>query len=127
MPSAPVRQMAADEPHDTLRRLEQRLSQASDAAERLMAEARAAGPGRPPPAGWEAPASEHRPARPTEVEALLQAIETVRDLIPPEVLERLAAAIREVLLAIRALIDVYVERLDRRRSESAEIEDIPIE
>ncbi len=57
----------------------------------------------------------------------MQAIQTLRELIPAEVMERITAAIREVLLALKALIDFYLERLDRRGSEPAEVQDIPIE
>jgi hypothetical protein len=121
----------ADEPRDPLRRLEERLSQASDAAERLIAEAaRTAGTGNPPPAGWQAPAPEQPTtgSRPSaELDTLMAALQTLRELIPPEVMQRVAAAIREVLLALRALIDFYLERLDRRRAEPAEVQDIPIE
>jgi len=121
----------ADEPREALRRLEQRLSQASDAAERLIAEAaRSTQRNRPPPAGWQAPGAdgEQSGQRPGgELEALVQAISGLRELIPPEVLERIAAALREVLLALRALIDFYLERLERRRSEPTEVQDIPIE
>jgi hypothetical protein len=113
----------ADEPRDALRRLEQRLTSASDAAERLIAEA--ARTAKPPPAGWQAPADQER--RGGDFEVLLQAVHAVRELIPPDVLARLAAALKELLLAIRALIDWYLERIDRRRaSEVSEAEDIPI-
>lgn len=116
----------ADEPRDALRRLEQRLSSASDAAERLIAEAARIGqPGKPPPAGWQAPPEEQRTG--DSLEVLIQAFQAVRELIPPDVLERLAAALKELLLAIRALIDSYLERIERRRaSEPAEVEEIPI-
>ena len=120
-----------DESREPLRRLGERLSQASDAAERLIAEAaRTAGTGRSPQAGWQAPALEQPPSRsrPTaELDTLVAALQTVRELIPAEVVERIAAAIREVLLALRALIDFYLERLDRRRAEPTEVQDIPIE
>ena len=51
----------------------------------------------------------------------------MRDLVPPEVVERLAAAVRELLLAVRALIDFYLERLERPGSEPDGLQDIPIE
>ena len=54
------------------------------------------------------------------------ATEGLRDLIPPELQRRLVAAVRELLLALRALIDWYLERLERRREQSVEVEDIPI-
>jgi hypothetical protein len=119
-----------DEPEEPLRRLEQRLTQASDAAERLIAEAARGAPGRPPPAGWQSPAPEEpAPQRGpgVELDTLVQALQAVRELIPAEVMERIAAAIREVLLALRALLDFYLERLDRRGPEPAEVQDIPIE
>jgi hypothetical protein len=43
------------------------------------------------------------------------------------VLERLAAALRELLLALRALIDFYVDRLERRPEDGGGVQDIPIE
>jgi hypothetical protein len=120
-----------DEPQEPLRRLEERLSRASEAAERLISEAARTGePGRPPPAGWQAP-GQQEPAegvRPgSELEPLLRAVHALRELIPPEVLERITAAIREVLLALRSLIDFYVERLERKPEEPVEVQEIPIE
>jgi hypothetical protein len=121
----------ADESQEALRRLEERLSQASEAAERLIAEAARSGQRtKPPPAGWQAPAADQeQPAssRPPELEGLLQALQAARELIPPDVLERLVAALREVLLAIRALIDAYIERIDRHGDDAPEVEDIPIQ
>lgn len=123
-----------DEPREALRRLEERLSQASDAAERLLAEAtrsaRSPRDDRPPPAGWQMPRADEEsdirgPA--AEFEMLLAAVGVVRELIPPEVLARLATAVRELLLALRALLDFYLERLERPRSEPERVRDIPID
>ena len=114
---------------DALRALEERLARASDAAERLVREATGAGqPRRPPPAGWQS-APEEPAARgaATEFETLLAAVRSLGELIPPEVAERLIAALRELLLALRALIEWYLERLDRRRREPPEVQDIPIQ
>lgn len=123
----------ADERDEALRRLEERLGQASETAERLIDEIGRMTPPtpKPPPAGWQAPpepgdGDRARSRGAGEFDALLQAIRSTRELIPPEVLERLAAALREVLLAIRALLDVYIERLERVRCEPREVEDIPI-
>ncbi len=123
-----MEQPRSDAPDDALRRLEQRLDRASDAAERLIAEAAAAAKSRIPPAGWQPPASasgagEER----SDLELLTQVIQSVRDLIPPELERRLAAALRELLLAVRALIDWYLERSDRSPSSSSgQVQDIPI-
>lgn len=121
-----------DEPREALRRLEERLSQASEAAERLVAEAaRAARGDRPPPSGWQMPNGAEEEARVrgpgAEIEMLLAAAGLLRELVPPEVLVRLAAAVRELLLAVGALIDFYLERLDRPRAATERVRDIPID
>jgi hypothetical protein len=156
-PHPPRRDAGNAEPLDALRRLEQRLDRASDAAERLIAEAtarmaggaegggsgaadaegeragagaeggRAEGGGegdsrRPPPAGWNAPEGPGR----SESELLTQALGALRDLIPPELQRRLAEALHELLMALRALIDWYLERAERRQAEPAVVQDIPI-
>jgi hypothetical protein len=114
--------------YDTLRRLERRLDKASEAAERLIAEAASeAARRRPPPAGWQAPGdASGEETRDSDLELLSQLIQSLRDRIPPELQRRLAEALRELLLAVRALIDWYLERLERRRAEPAEVKDIPI-
>jgi predicted xylose isomerase-like sugar epimerase len=113
----------ADEPTDALRKLEDRVEKASDEAQRLIDEARA----KPPPAGWQSPGQDgSREAVGSELDALISAVRSLRDLVPPEVMQRLAEALKEVLVAIRSLIDYYVERLDRPRKEPPEIKDIPI-
>jgi hypothetical protein len=114
---------------DVLSRLEQRLDRASEAAERLIAEAAAAAVRRPPPSGWQRPEpeAEGRPGLGSgEIELLLDAVRALRDRIPPELQHRLGEALREVLLALKALIDWYLERTERRRREPTEVQDIPI-
>lgn len=143
---------------DALRRLEERLARASEAAERLIAEAagsaRAAAssgaapawapergadsgsddPGeagagdarQPPPAGWQTPPADEDRRRNGELELLIQFFQSVRDVIPPDLQRRLGEALRELLLAIRALIDWYLERNEQRRTGGSEVQDIPI-
>jgi hypothetical protein len=105
-----------DNPDPVLRRLDR----ATQEAERLLSEA-AARATRPPSSGWQA----HDDAR-TDADPLVSIVESLRELMPPELQRRLAEALRELLLAVRALIDWYIERLDRRREAPAEVEDIPI-
>jgi hypothetical protein len=122
------------ESEETLRRLEERLDRASAAAERLMAEAMGAADNgtdsprdpEPPPSGWQSRETEASPTRDSDLEALIALARSVRDLIPPELQQRLINALREVLQALRDLLDWYLERLDRQRAEPAEVQDIPI-
>ena len=136
--------MAGDENQDALRRLQESVGQASETAQRLMAEAAEAAeeqrqrqptgdaaPGqqaKPPPAGWHSSENGRSTATTAaELEALIGALRSLRELVPPEVLQRLAEAVKDVLLALRALIDWYIERLERRRTEPPAVEDIPIQ
>jgi hypothetical protein len=115
----------ADPPaaEEVLRALEARLERASEAAERLFAEA--ADRVKAPPAGWQLPPDE-APPRPSELELLLSILESVRGLVPADLRRRLAEALRELLLAVRALIDWYLERLEHDHQQPVEVEDIPI-
>ena len=126
----------ADAADDALRRLEARLDRASDAAERLLGEAagsaaRAARAAADrvvpdtPASGWQLPNTDERGA-PSDTELVLQLLRSVRDLVPEELERRLAEALRELLLALRALIDWYLERSEPRRAEPSDIQDIPI-
>lgn len=109
--------------------LSERLRRATEAAEDLAsaalgADARVAGP---PPAGWQAPEAAREPD--PNVQALATLLETARSLapeVPRELGQQLASALRELLLALRALIDWYLARSERRAPEPAEVQDIPI-
>jgi hypothetical protein len=85
-------------------------------------------PGMAPPAGWQQAAGDRDSAPPllADADLLLVLFGALRDRIPPDLQQRLGEAIREVLLALRALIDWYLERSERTRRGPADIEDIPI-
>ncbi|HEX3977595.1 MAG TPA: hypothetical protein VGG07_26290 [Solirubrobacteraceae bacterium] len=138
-------QPAREPVEDALGRLEERLDRASRAAERLLADAagRMVGepePGEtdtaaegepltPPPAGWQQTQAGHERGAPpllADADLLLALFAAVRNRIPPDLQQRLGEAIREVLLALRALIDWYLERSERARSGPTEVQDIPI-
>jgi hypothetical protein len=79
-------------------------------------------PPAPPASGWQIPED----SAPSDLDPLVTLVQALRDLIPVELQRRLAAALRELLLALRALIDWYLERLERRRGQAVEVQDIPI-
>jgi hypothetical protein len=63
----------------------------------------------------------------SELQALAGLLDLARQSVPPELARQVLDALRQLLLAIRALIDYYVERLDRERAQPPEVEDIPIQ
>lgn len=107
-----------DEPtaQETLRRLEARLEQASGAAERLIAEAAESISGRGA-----------RDAPLIDEDLLHQLTDRLREVISPELQRSLAEALRELLLALKALVEWCLERLERRRTAPVEVRDIPID
>jgi hypothetical protein len=68
---------------------------------------------------------EERPQMPDPA-ALFVLLDGMRRAAPRELEEQVTKLIREFLLTLRALIDWYLERLDRPRREP-EVEDIPID
>jgi hypothetical protein len=109
---------AQSPPDDPLTELRERLARTQEAAERLAEAAR-----RPPPAGWQAARDA---GDPPELRAVATLVDALRGLLPPDLQEQIGALVRELLLAVRALIDYLVDRLERRRSTPVEVEDIPI-
>jgi hypothetical protein len=77
-----------------------------------------------PPRGWAAPEPE-RAAFP-DLAALNALLQSARGAIPPELTRQLADALRDLLLALRAVIDFYIQLLERRPPEEPKVEDIPI-
>jgi len=84
-----------------------------------------------PPRGWEGPRSEGETAGVTpDLAAIMGLLESVRGAVPDELSTQLAEALRELLLALRALIDWYVDRLEGLATgapaSDKDVEDIPI-
>jgi hypothetical protein len=140
---------------DALRALEERLDRAAAAAERLLSEAgtAAAGAGASslPPRGWQrarggaagsgaagggaggggaggggAGGALGGWVDSADADLLFSLLAGLRDRIPADLQQRLAAALHEVLQALRALIDWCLERAERRRAAPTEVQDIPI-
>jgi hypothetical protein len=76
-----------------------------------------------PPRGWETPRSSDGDP---QDDSLAQVIEQLLALVPDELRVRLTEAARQLLEALRALIDWCVAHLERRASGEVEVRDIPI-
>ena len=106
---------------------------AYEAAEKLVREAQGraeeaarAAEADVPPNGWSASGASPSDAFP-DLGALLRLVEGLRGQLPPELARQLADALRELLVAIRAVIDYTIERLADPPAPEREVEDIPIQ
>jgi hypothetical protein len=118
---------------ETLRAVREHLDEAHAAADRLVEEAQRQAEesaGEPaadvPESGWDGPRGD---ASTPDLRALLTLLDALREAVPAELSRQLAAALRELLLALRALIDWYLERLGEPPGGRAdvEVEDIPLD
>jgi hypothetical protein len=99
-------------------------------AERLVREAQraaeqAAG-GAVPPRGWAAPGGD-RPGAFPDLAQLTALIESLRGVVPPDLARQLADALRELLIALRAVLDWYIARLEPPDERESDVQDIPVE
>jgi len=125
---------------DALREVRAHLDDAHAAADRLVREAQrqaeAAGDTAPPrepvpPRGW-ATGQDAPPPAPgamPDLAALLALVELARDAVPAELSRQLAESLRDLLVALRALLDWYIERLGEPSADRdrVEVEDIPLD
>jgi hypothetical protein len=104
-------------------------------AERLVRAAQeaaeaAAATGDPPPSGWQTPRAEPAAGAGTpfpDLSGLLALVEALKGTVPPELAQQLADALRDLLLALRAVLDYSIARLERPAAEPVQVEDIPVE
>ena len=99
-------------------------------AERLMREAeqaaRQAAARDVPPRGWSVPGAD-APAPPFDLGQLAALVESLRGVVPTELSRQLAEALRELLVALRAVLDWYIARLEPDEPDAPEVQDIPVE
>lgn len=76
-----------------------------------------------PPRGWELPRED---SQQQDDDSLAQLVEQLLALVPDDLRLRLTEALRQLLEAIKALIDWCVARLERRAGAEVEVHDIPI-
>jgi hypothetical protein len=100
-------------------------------AERLMRAAQAAAESAAaaasvPPRGWSVPGQE--PAPPGfDLSQLTALVESLRGVVPPDLARQLAESLRQLLVALRAVLDWYIARLDGDEEPPRDVQDIPVE
>jgi hypothetical protein len=116
--------MAEPDPYADAERLMRAAQRAADAA--------AAAGDQVPPRGWAVPgdgdgaAHGGSPAFP-DLSGLVALVEALRGTVPPDLWQQLSDAVRELLVALRAVLDFSIARLDRPAQEPVQVEEIPIE
>ena len=108
------------DPLEAVRQAERLVREATERAESM---ARAS----LPPRGYEAPDRDHDSAAFPDLSALTGLLEVARGALPPDLQRQVAQALRELLIALRAVLDYSIERLEPGETPSVEVEDIPIE
>jgi hypothetical protein len=107
-----------------------RLREQYEEAERLVREAHRAAEEAAsrevPPRGWSVPGEEPRPPA-IDLQQLTALIESMRGVVPPELARSLADALRDLLIAIRAVLDWYIARLEPPAPPESDVQDIPVE
>jgi hypothetical protein len=114
--------MAPPDPIDDLR---ERLRATQEAAAKIA--------GQVPPQGWASEAE--RDATASEVQALVSVLHALRDLVPEELWDQVREVLRQLLLLLRAILDLVVDRLSAPggagraaggRPAGPQVQDIPI-
>jgi hypothetical protein len=98
-------------------------------AERLIREAQRAAEAAAssvPPRGWSTPGEERTPPA-FDLGQLTALVEALRGVVPPELARQLADALRQLLLALRAVLDWYIARLEGDETPQRDVQDIPVE
>jgi hypothetical protein len=107
-----------------------RLREQYEEAERLVREAQraaeAASAGPVPPRGWATPDEDRSPPA-FDIAQITALIESLRGVVPPDLAHQLAEALRQLLLALRAVLDWYIARLEGGEPPSRDVQDIPVE
>ena len=112
-----------EDPLDAVREAERLVREATERAERIGAEV--------PPRGFENPKEQdaERPTPPPfpDLSALTGLMDLARSSLPPDLQRQLQQALRELLIALRAVLDYSIDRLEPGpEPPPATVEDIPI-
>ena len=106
------------DPLDAVREAERLVREATEKAQEA---ARAT----VPPRGYDVPRPQSSPF--PDLSSLNALLELARGSLPPDLQRQLQQALRELLIALRAVLDYSIDRLEPRASDSVPVEDIPIE
>ena len=79
-----------------------------------------------PPRGWRVPGDDGGGSFP-DLGQLTALVESLRGIVPPDLARQLADALRELLIAIRAVLDWYIARLEPPEPPETDVQDIPVE
>jgi hypothetical protein len=100
-------------------------------AERLVREAQhaaeAAAGREVPPRGWRVPGDDRGAPSFPDLSQLAALLESMQGVVPPELARAVADALRELLIAVRSVLDWYIARLEPEEAGAREVEDIPVE
>ena len=109
-----------DDPLDAVREAERLVREATERAERLTGEV--------PPRGFEEQRAGGAGGAPfPDLSALGGLLELARSSLPPDLQRQLQQALRELLVALRAVLDYSIDRLEPGPPPpSSTVEDIPI-
>ena len=107
-----------------------RLREQYEEAERLVREAHRAAEEAAarsvPPRGWSVPGSDAPPLA-FDLAQLTALVESLRGVVPPDLARQVADALRELLVALRAVLDWYIARLEPAPPPDSDVQDIPVE
>ena len=108
-----------EDPLDAVRDAERLVREATERAERIAGEV--------PPRGFEQPHSRGAAPPFPDLSALTHLVELARGSLPPDLQRQLQQALRELLIALRAVLDYSIDRLEPGpEPPSSAVEDIPI-
>ena len=107
-----------EDPLDAVREAERLVREATERAEQIAGDV--------PPRGYDAPRPQSGPAFP-DLSALTNLVELARGSLPPDLQRQLQQSLRELLIALRAVLDYSIDRLEPGpEPPSSTVEDIPI-
>lgn len=112
-----------DDPLDAVRDAERLVREATERAEQIAGDVPPRGYQQPGPGDADPPTSPPFP----DLSALTGLVELARSSLPPDLQRQLQQALRELLIALRAVLDYSIDRLEPGpEPPSASVEDIPI-